>query len=105
MIKNVIVLLDEIRANKADGLDPHTAIVNAAVSRLRPVLLTSATTFLGVLPLITDVLWSGLSVSISGGLLIGTIMTMVFVPTLYATVFNVSDGNKGEAFRPQPASV
>lgn len=73
------------------------------MSRLRPVLLISATTFLGVLPLIEDVLWSGLSVSISGGLLIGTGMTMVFVPTLYAAMFNIHNGKDGEAPRAQPA--
>ncbi len=105
MIKNVIVLLDEIKANKGAGLDPHEAIVSAAVSRLRPVLLTSATTFLGVLPLLSDVLWSGLSVSISGGLLVGTVMTMVFVPTLYAAVFNVRKGEKEAAPSGQPVTA
>ncbi len=100
MIKNVIVLLDEIRGNKGEGMDEHEAIVRAALSRLRPVLLTSATTFLGVLPLIQDVLWNGLAVAISGGLLFGTVMTMVFVPTLYAIVFKV---RKGKPAAPEPA--
>ena len=106
MIKNVIVLLDEIRGNKSQGMDPHDAIVMAAQSRLRPVLLTSATTFLGVLPLIQDVLWSGLAVAISGGLLFGTVITMVFVPTLYATVFRVRKGERAEPGpEPEPAAV
>ena len=100
MIKNVIVLLDEIRGNKRQGLEPYDAVVNAALSRLRPVLLTSATTFLGVLPLIQDVLWSGLAVAISGGLLFGTVMTMIFVPTLYAIVFKV---RKAKPAEPEPA--
>ena len=102
MIKNVIVLLDEIRGNKRQGLDPYEAVVNAGLSRLRPVLLTSATTFLGVLPLIQDVLWSGLAVAISGGLLFGTIMTMVFVPVLYAIVFKVDKARKDA--EPEPAT-
>ncbi len=106
MIKNVIVLLDEIRGNKAQGMDEHEAIVRAALSRLRPVLLTSATTFLGVLPLIQDVLWVGLAVAISGGLLFGTVITMVFVPTLYAIVFKVREGKrKGAEPEPVPAEA
>ncbi len=102
MIKNVIVLLDEVRGNKGQGMDPYDAVVMAALSRLRPVLLTSATTFLGVLPLIQDVLWSGLAVAISGGLLVGTIMTMIFVPVLYAIVFKIRAAKPAEA---QPATA
>lgn len=71
-------------------------MVKAALSRLRPVLLTSATTFLGVLPLIQVVLWSGLAVAISCGLLFGTVMTMVFVPTRYAIVFRIREGKRAE---------
>ena len=89
IIKNVIVLLEQIRENKAGGMDPYLSVREAAVSRLRPVLLTSATTFLGVLPLYTDVLWQGLSVSICGGLLIGTVIMMVSVPVLYAVLFKI----------------
>ncbi len=100
MIKNVIVLLEEIRENESAGMDPFLAIREAAVSRLRPVLLTSATTFLGVLPLYQDALWQGLSVAICGGLMIGTVMTMVFVPTLYATLYKVREGKRAE---PAPA--
>ena len=87
VVKNVIVLLEQIRENEAQGMDGYLAIREAAVSRLRPVLLTSATTFLGVLPLYQDVLWQGLSVAICGGLAIGTVVMMVFVPVLYATLY------------------
>jgi multidrug efflux pump subunit AcrB len=86
-------------------MDPYDAVVKAALSRLRPVLLTSATTFLGVLPLIQDVLWSGLAVAISGGLLFGAVMTMVFVPTLYAIVFKIRKGKKGSEAEPVTAVV
>lgn len=104
MIKNVIVLLDEISSNIRNGQERQDAVANAALSRLRPVLLTSATTFLGVLPLIQDVLWSGLAVVISGGLLFGTIMTMLFVPTLYTIVFGIKERDKG-GIESEPASA
>ncbi len=95
IIKNVIVLLEQIRENEAEGMDGYLAIREAAVSRLRPVLLTSATTFLGVLPLYQDVLWQGLSVAICGGLMIGTVVMMVFVPVLYATLYRRYQDEKG----------
>jgi multidrug efflux pump subunit AcrB len=85
MIKNAIVLLDEINLNLETGLDAHTAIVQAGVSRLRPVVLAAATTVLGVAPLLQDVFWIGMAVTIMAGLSFGTVLTMVLVPTFYAT--------------------
>jgi multidrug efflux pump subunit AcrB len=85
MIKNAIVLLDEINLNLDQGLDAHEAVVQAGVSRLRPVVLAAATTVLGVAPLLQDVFWVGMSVTIMAGLSFGTLLTMVLVPTFYAT--------------------
>ena len=90
LIKNSIVLLDEIKAQIEDGKDDYTAIVDAAVSRLRPVVLASATTVLGVMPLLQDIFWVAMAVTIMAGLTFGTILTMVVVPVLYATLYRVS---------------
>ena len=67
MIKNSIVLIDEINENLAAGIAPYESIIEAAVSRLRPVVLATATTVLGVIPLLQDVFWIGLLVPRSCG--------------------------------------
>jgi multidrug efflux pump subunit AcrB len=89
MIKNAIVLLDEVNANLALGKSPYDAVVDAAVSRLRPVVLAAATTVLGVIPLLQDVFWIGMAVTIMAGLTFGTVLTMVLVPVLYAIFYKI----------------
>ena len=90
MIKNAVVLFDQINANLADGLATYDAVVEAAVSRLRPVINAAATTVLGVLPLMQDVFWVSLAMTIVFGLTLGTVLTMVMVPVLYATFYRVA---------------
>jgi len=89
MIKNAIVLLDEVNINLAGGMSQYDAVIYAALSRLNPVVLAAATTVLGVIPLLKDVFWVGLAVTIMAGLTFGTIMTMVMVPTFYATLYRI----------------
>ncbi len=89
MIKNAIVLLDEVNLNLEQGKSRYDAVVEAGMSRLRPVILAAATTVLGVIPLLQDVFWIGLAVTIMAGLTFGTLLTMVLVPTFYATFYRV----------------
>ncbi len=89
MIKNAIVLFDEINLELAKGKPPHQAIVDSAISRTRPVLLTAATTVLGVVPLLTDVFFRSLAVTIMGGLAVGAVLTLVLIPVLYAIFYRV----------------
>ncbi|MGL4964111.1 MAG: efflux RND transporter permease subunit [Inquilinus sp.] len=89
MIKNGLVLLDEIETGIARGQDRYTATIEAAVSRLRPVLLAAGTTVLGVIPLLPDVFWVGLAVTIMAGLSYGTVLTMILLPVLYATLYRL----------------
>ena len=96
MIKNAVVLFDQINANLADGLSPCDAVVEAAVSRLRPVINAAATTVLGVMPLLQDVFWVSLAMTIIFGLTLGTILTMVMVPVLYATFYRIPAPSPGE---------
>jgi multidrug efflux pump subunit AcrB len=90
MIKNAVVLLDQVNLNLEEGMGDYDAILEAAVSRLRPVMLAAATTVLGVIPLLQDVFWIGLSVTLMAGLSFGSVLTMVVVPVLYATIYRVS---------------
>jgi multidrug efflux pump subunit AcrB len=89
MVKNAIVLLDEVNVNLAAGKEPYNAVVDATQSRLRPVFLAAATTVLGVIPLLPDVFWAGLAVTIMAGLTFGTAFTMIVVPVLYATFYGI----------------
>jgi multidrug efflux pump subunit AcrB len=89
MIKNSIVLLDEIEVNKTNGMAPYDATVAAGMSRVRPVVLGAATTILGVTPLIQDAFWVSMALTMMFGLLFGTIITMVLVPTFYATLYRI----------------
>lgn len=105
MIKNAIVLIDQINDNLAEGLPPYEALIDAGVSRLRPVMLAAATTVLGVIPLLPDVFWIGLAVTIMGGLSVGTILTMVLVPVLYATFHGIRRGANREVSLPNAATT
>ncbi len=94
MIKNAIVLLDSINQNLAEGNSPYDAVINAAVARLRPVLLAAATTVLGVIPLLGDVFWVGMAVTVMAGLTFGSILTMILVPVLYSIIYKVHPGDQ-----------
>ena len=89
MIKNGIVLMDEINLQISNGVTPVRAMVDSSKSRLRPVMMASLTTILGMIPLITDALFGSLAVTIMGGLFMGTIITLIFIPILYATFFGL----------------
>jgi multidrug efflux pump subunit AcrB len=89
MIKNSIVLLDQVNIEQEAGKSPYEAVVVSAMSRLRPVGLAAGTTILGVIPLLQDVFWIGMAVTIMAGLAFGTIITMVFLPVLYCTFYKI----------------
>ena len=90
MIKNAVVLLDQVNLNLKEGMEQYEAVIQATLSRLRPVVLAAATTVLGVIPLIQDVFWIGLAVTVMAGLTFGTILTMILVPVFYTTFFRIS---------------
>ncbi len=84
MIKNAVVLLDQVSVNLEEGMKPYDALVEATVSRLNPVFLGAATTILGVLPLLQDIFWVAMATTIAAGLTVGTVVTMLMVPVYYA---------------------
>ncbi|MGI9321498.1 MAG: efflux RND transporter permease subunit, partial [Thiogranum sp.] len=94
IINNGIVLIDKIDSDRADGAEPYAAIVNAALSRFRPILMTTVTTVFGLLPLIVsfDPLFFSMAVILAFGLIFGTILTLGVVPALYAVLFRVKLG-------------
>ena len=89
MIKNGIVLMDEITLQIGQGMLPRKALILSAKSRLRPVMMASLTTILGMIPLVPDSMFGSLAVTIMGGLFVGTLITLIFIPILYSLFFKV----------------
>lgn len=89
MMKNCVVLMDEINDQIASGKDPAEALISSSETRLRAVMMASMTTILGMIPLISDATFGSMAVTIMGGLLFSTIATLFFVPLLYAVFFKI----------------
>ena len=90
MVKNAIVLVDEIgRLQSEEGMVPYRAVIEATVSRVRPVLMASLTTIVGMIPLVTDPMYGSMAITIMGGLTVGTMITLVLLPLFYAAMFRI----------------
>ena len=99
LIKNAIVLVDEMDLQVRQGKPTYDAVLDSGVSRLRPVAMAAATTVLGMIPLFTDAFYVAMAVTIVGGLLVATVLTMIVVPTFYAIFFKAKEG--GDAGKAQ----
>ncbi len=89
LIKNAVVLIDQIDLEIGLGKKPFNAILDSSVSRMRPVLMAAVTTVLGMIPLVSDPFYAGMSITIMAGLTFGTVLTLVVVPVFYAIFFRV----------------
>lgn len=91
MIKNSIVLVDEInRLITEEGITPYNAVIQATVSRANPVIMASATTIVGMVPLLPDPMYGSMAVAIMSGLTVGTIITLMLLPVFYSLVFKIN---------------
>lgn len=93
IIKNVIVLINEINVQRRNGTGPYTAVIEATVSRTRPVLMAATTTILGMVPLLFDVAFGGMAATIIFGLTFATLLTLFVTPTLYVMFYKVKKEN------------
>jgi multidrug efflux pump subunit AcrB len=91
MIKNSVVLLDQVKLNLDAKMKPYDAVIFAGLGRLGPVVNAALTTILGVIPLLQDVFWVSLAVTIIFGLTFGTILTMFLVPALYCILYKINE--------------
>jgi multidrug efflux pump subunit AcrB len=89
IIRNSVILIDQIERDEEAGVDTWTAIVEAAVRRFRPIMLTAAAAVLAMIPLTRSVFWGPMAVAIMGGLIVATVLTLLFLPALYAAWFRV----------------
>ncbi|MGV0974386.1 MAG: efflux RND transporter permease subunit [Azonexus sp.] len=85
--KNTVILIVQIEADRAEGKNVLEAVLASATSRLRPMVLTAISTVLGLLPIAPTVFWGPMAFAIMGGLLVATLLTLIFLPALYVTVF------------------
>jgi multidrug efflux pump subunit AcrB len=101
IMRNSVILIDQVQAEIAEGLDPWRAIVEAAVHRTRPVVLTATATVLAMIPLTRSVFWGPMAIAIMGGLTVATFLTIFFLPALYAAWFKIGRS----AAAPKPVSA
>src|SRR5213595_1662294 len=90
LMRNTLILIGQIRSNQADDLDPYHAIIEATVQRSRPVILTALAAVLAFIPLTHSVFWGSMAYVLIGGTAVGTVLTLAFLPALYAIWFRVS---------------
>lgn len=91
IMRNSLILIGQIRLNQEEGLDPFHAVIEATVQRARPVILTALAAILAFVPLTFSVFWSSMAYTLIGGTIGGTILTLVFLPALYAMWFRIKD--------------
>jgi multidrug efflux pump subunit AcrB len=96
LMRNTLILIGQIRSNEKDGLAPFDAVVEATVQRSRPVILTALAAMLAFIPLTHSVFWGTLAYTLIGGTFGGTVLTLVFLPALYAIWFKIKPVAEGE---------
>ena len=91
IIRNSVILIDQIKKHEEAGEKPMDAIIDSAVLRFRPIMLTAAAAILGMLPLMRSVFWGPMAVAIAGGLIVATVLTLLVLPVMYAVAYHVKE--------------
>jgi multidrug efflux pump subunit AcrB len=89
LMRNTLILIEQIKTNKQEGLDDYHAAIEATVQRARPVILTALAAVLAFIPLTTSVFWGSMAYTLIGGTAVGTLLILLFLPALYAIWFRV----------------
>lgn len=100
-MRNAVILIDQVQIEIAEGRDPWNAVLDAAIHRARPVMLTALATVLAMIPLTRSVFWGPMAIAIMGGLTVATVLTIFFVPALYAAWFKVGRQTTADAHQLQ----
>ena len=91
IIRNSVILIDQIKKHEEAGEQPMDAIIDSAVLRFRPIMLTAAAAILGMLPLMRSIFWGPMAVAIAGGLIVATVLTLLVLPVMYAVAYRVKE--------------
>ena len=105
VMRNTLILIGQIHHNEQEGLEPFQAVVEATVQRARPVILTALAAIFAFIPLTHSVFWGTLAYTLIGGTFAGTILTLVFLPAMYAIWFKIRPGNGSPSVDTTPASI
>jgi multidrug efflux pump subunit AcrB len=91
IIRNTVILVTQIDAFRADGLTPWNAVAEATLHRMRPILLTAAAASLGMIPIAREVFWGPMAFAMIGGIIVGTLLTLLFLPALYVAWYRIKE--------------
>jgi multidrug efflux pump subunit AcrB len=108
IIRNSVILIDQIDMDMARGLHPWDAVIDATTNRFRPIVLTAAAASLGMIPIASEVFWGPMAYAIIGGLFVATLLTLLFLPALYVAWFRVKEPVKERRVgvtEPMPATA
>ncbi|MEM6412275.1 MAG: efflux RND transporter permease subunit, partial [Pseudomonadota bacterium] len=94
LIKNAIVLVDQMDLEIREGKPRFDAVIDSAASRVRPVMMGSLTTVLGVIPLVSDAFFRSMAIVLMFGLTFATLLTLIVIPALYAIVFRIKSSER-----------
>ncbi|MBV8937519.1 MAG: efflux RND transporter permease subunit, partial [Alphaproteobacteria bacterium] len=89
--RNAVILIEQIDFELARGIDPWNAVIEASVSRFRPIMLTAVSTVLGLIPIAVTIFWGPMAIAVMGGLLVATVLTLIFLPALYVAWFRLKE--------------
>ncbi|MBV9391848.1 MAG: efflux RND transporter permease subunit, partial [Verrucomicrobia bacterium] len=89
--RNGVILIEQVEAERKQGKHPWNAVIEAAVSRFRPIMLTAISTVLGMIPIAFTIFWGPMAFAIMGGLLVATVLTLIFLPAMYVALFRVRE--------------
>ncbi len=103
LMRNTLILTEQIKENRRSGLDEYRAVVEATVQRTRPVILTALAAVLAFIPLTHSVFWGSMAYTLIGGTAVGTVMILLFLPALYATWFRIRSPKEGKAHQAKEA--
>jgi multidrug efflux pump len=99
--RNAVILIEQVEIERAQGTPPWDSVIAACMSRFRPIMLTAISTVLGMIPIAWTVFWGPMAFAIMGGLLVATVLTLIFLPALYVAFFRIREPTS----RPQAAAA
>jgi multidrug efflux pump subunit AcrB len=105
VIRNSVILIAQIDQHIAGGEDPWSAVISATEHRLRPILLTAAAAILAMIPIAPTVFWGPMAYAVMGGLVVATLLTLIFLPALYVTWFRITPPRARQATEPADGAL